>query len=95
MHAYNYNLLGYFSIETTFHPECDINSESAIKIFPALLIRLIKGYHLLADRCCITSNLIQNLDSDVFVTQGHFKQADEDFPVKEKKRASSWISGTG
>ncbi|KAK3791487.1 hypothetical protein RRG08_055512 [Elysia crispata] len=62
--GYVINVLIYFGAETSYDPEMDPNSDSAIKVFQTLLTPLEPGHHIHADWYYTTRNLIDYLFSE-------------------------------
>ena len=82
--GYVYNLLVYFGQETSYDPDLDPNSESAIKVFSTLMKPLERGHHIYADRFYTTRNLIDYLLQNQTNYTGTLQQNRRNFPPQLK-----------
>lgn len=82
--GYVVNLLIYFGAETSYDPELDVNSESAIKVFQTLLQPIDRGHHIFADRFYTTYNLVKFLKDNSFYYTGTVQTNRRNFPKELK-----------
>ena len=99
--GYVMNLFIYFGVDTSYDPDIDPTSESAIKVFDTLLKPLSKGHHLFADRYYTTYNLIDHLLKEHFFYTGTVNVNRKNFPDEfkglslEQQQSKFFISGGG